>query len=186
MKGVMNVKLKALAAGIVLAALTAPGFAQDGNEQELLRLASEGETEAALALIGRNTDVTQALSDGSTALHWAIYYDDVELVERLIDRGADVTARTDFGATPLAQAAIIGNTAVIEALLEAGADAKELGKDDQTALMIIARTPNVDAARLLIEHGADVNHVEKWRGQTALRWAAAQNQPPAAAPPGEP
>ena len=30
---------------------------------------------------------------------------------------------------------------------------------------------------LLIKRGANVNAVEKWRGQTALMWAAAQSQP---------
>lgn len=177
MNGVMKTKHKLLAAGVLAALLSAPAFAQDGNEPEMLRLASEGETAAALELIGRNTDVTQSQSDGTTALHWAIYYDDLKLVERLIDRGADVTARNTYGATPLSQAAIIGNSAVIEALLDAGAEANERGADDQTALMIIARTPNVEAARALVAAGADVNTQEKWRGQTALMWAAAQNQP---------
>ena len=166
-----------LAAALLSALVAANVAAQDGNEQQMLQLASEGETEAALELIGRSTDVTQSQPDGTTALHWAIYYDDVALVERLIERGADVKARNSYGATPLSQAAIIGNTAVIEALLDAGAEADERGADDQTALMIIARTPNVSAAKALVDAGADVNNTEKWRGQTALMWAAAQQQP---------
>ena len=43
--------------------------------------------------------------------------------------------------------------------------------------MVVARTSQVDAARLLLKRGANVNAVEKWRGQTALMWAAAQSQP---------
>ena len=43
--------------------------------------------------------------------------------------------------------------------------------------MILARGNSVEAARLLIERGADVNATETWRQQTALIWAAAQNQP---------
>ncbi len=164
----------ALAAAAIAAARV---YAQDGGEQQLLQLASEGETQAALALVGRSTDVNQSQSDGTTALHWAIYYNDADLVERLIDRGADVKARNTYGATPLSQAAIIGNTAIIKALLDAGAEADERGADDQTALMIVARTPNVEAAKVLVAAGADVNVREKWRGQTALMWAVAQNQP---------
>jgi uncharacterized protein len=165
-------------AGAVLAALLAgPVHAQDGNEQRLLELVSNGDTAAALELVGRRTDVNQSQADGTTALHWAIYYNDEVLVARLISRGADVKARNEFGATPLSQAAIIGNTAIIQRLLEAGAEADERGADDQTALMIIARTPNVEAARALVRAGADVNHRERWRGQTALMWAAAQQQP---------
>jgi ankyrin repeat protein len=179
MKPGMNASMikSALAAGVLIALLSAQAGAQDGNEEQMLQLASEGKTADALELIGRDTNVTQSQSDGTTALHWAIYYDDVALVQRLIERGADVTARNSYGATPLSQAAIIGNTAVIAALLDAGAEADERGADDQTALMIIARTPNVDAAKALVAAGADVNAKEKWRGQTALMWAAAQNQP---------
>jgi ankyrin repeat protein len=166
-----------LPAAVLSALLALPAVAQDGNEQRLLELASSGETQAALELITRRTDVSQPQLDGTTALHWAVYYDDVKLVEALLKRKADVNARNEFGATPLSQAAIIGNAKVIELLLKAGADPNERGADDQTALMIIARTPLVDAARVLVKAGADVNAVEKWRGQTALMWAAAQKQP---------
>ena len=152
-------------------------LAQDGSEAELLELVSAGNTAEALELIGRRTDVNQAQSDGTTALHWAVYYDDEALVRRLINRKAEVSARNKFGATPLSQAAIIGNEDVIRRLLNAGADANERGADDQTALMIVARSGNVRAAQYLVEAGADVNAVEQWRGQTALMWAAAQKQP---------
>lgn len=169
---------RSLMAATVLAALLAGTCAaQDGNEQQLLELASSGDTQAALELVTRTTAVNQAQPDGTTALHWAVYYNDAELVKALLKRDADVNVRNQFGATPLSQAAIIGTAAVIELLLDAGADANERGADDQTALMIVARTPLVDAARVLVKAGADVNAVEKWRGQTALMWAAAQLQP---------
>ena len=43
--------------------------------------------------------------------------------------------------------------------------------------MTVARTDRADAARVLLARGADVNARERWRGQTALMWAAAQGQP---------
>jgi ankyrin repeat protein len=152
-------------------------FAQDASETQLLDLISSGETAAALELIDRNTNVNQSQSDGTTALHWAVYYDDEALVRQLIRREADVTARNEFGATPLSQAAIIGNPDIIDRLLDAGADANEAGADGQTPLMVIARSGNLEAAEILVDDGADVNIVEKWRGQTALMWATAQQQP---------
>ncbi|MBT6143711.1 hypothetical protein HOH51_04355, partial [bacterium] len=152
-------------------------FSQDGSEAQLLDLVSAGETEAALELIGRNTDVNQSQPDGTTALHWAVYYADEALVRQLIRRGAEVTARNEFGATPLSQAAIIGNPDIIDRLLDAGADTNEEGADGQTPLMVIARSGNIEAAETLVNADADVNVVEKWRGQTALMWAAAQQQP---------
>ena len=170
--------IKSLLATAVLATLLASGGnAQDSDAAEMLQLASKGETEAALELLGRNTDVNQSQSDGTTMLHWATYYNDVDFVKQLLRRDADVNARNEYGATPLSQAASTGNPEILEALLDAGADVNERGADDQTALMIIARTDNLAAAKVLIEADADVNAVEKWRGQTALMWAAAQMQP---------
>jgi ankyrin repeat protein len=171
--------VKSLLATAVLAALLASAatHAEDGDAAQLLQLASQGETTAALELIDRNTDVNQSQPDGTTLLHWAIYYNDADLVKQLLRRDADVNARNEYGATPLAQAAITGNPEILQELLDAGADVNERGADDQTALMIIARTDNLAAAKVLLEEGADVNVTEKWRGQTALMWAAAQNQP---------
>ena len=115
--------------------------------------------------------------DGTTALHWAVQQNDVELVTRLIRAGAKVNVKNDFGSTPMAEAAVVANAALLGALLEAGADVESPNADGQTALMVVARTSQVDAARLLIQRGANVNAVEKWRGQTALMWAVAQHQP---------
>ena len=62
-------------------------------------------------------------------------------------------------------------------LLEAGADANVANEDGQTALMLAARTGNVAVAKLLVQHGADVNRRERFRDQSAVMWAAAQNHP---------
>ena len=173
----MKPQLHTLLTGTVLAALlSAQAPAQNGNEAHLLELASAGDTRAALALIDARTEVNQSQPDGTTVLHWAVYYDDAELVESLLRRGANPNVRNEYDATPLSQAALSGNPYVIRQLLKAGAKADERGADDQTALMILARTPNVEAAQILVDAGADVNAVEQWRGQTALMWAAAQKQ----------
>src|SRR5690606_1801612 len=132
----------ALCAAVLSALLAGGAQAQDGNEQELLQLASRGETQAASELISRRTDVNVAQSDGTTALHWAVYHGDLKLVEQLLRRKADVNARNNYGATPLSQAAVTGDPAIIKQLLRAGADVNERGADDQTALMIISRTSN--------------------------------------------
>jgi len=122
-------------------------------------------------------DVNQRTSDGTSALHWAVYRDDVGLIDRLLAAGADVNAKNDYGSTPLAEAAVVGNPTVVKKLLKAGADVNSANSDGQTALMIVARTSNVEVAKLLLSRKADINAREKWRGQTALMWAAAQGQP---------
>jgi ankyrin repeat protein len=143
----------------------------------LIEAARANDTTTALAALADKIDVNAKSADGTTALHWAIYRDNVQLVQRLVKAGADVKAANEFGSTPMGEAAVVGNAAVIDALLNAGADVESRGADGQTALMVVARSGNVAAAETLIKHGADVNARETWREQTALMWAAAQNQP---------
>ncbi|MEO8465671.1 MAG: ankyrin repeat domain-containing protein, partial [Gammaproteobacteria bacterium] len=143
----------------------------------LIEAARANDTTTALAAVADKVDVNAKSADGTTALHWAIYRDNVPLVQRLIKAGADVKTANEFGSTPMAEAAVVGNAVVIDALLTAGADVESRGADGQTALMVVARSGNVAAAEKLIAHKADVNARETWREQTALMWAAAQNQP---------
>ena len=45
----------------------------------------------------------------------------------------------------------------------------------ETALMTAAWSGSVTPVKVLIAHGADVNARERWKGQTALTWAAVEN-----------
>jgi ankyrin repeat protein len=162
-------------AAVVIAASLAQSVAW--AEGTLVEAAKAGDDAAAIALLKQQVDVNAPESDGTTALHWAVYRNDEALVTELLKAKANVNAKNQFGATPMCEAAITGNVKVIEALLKAGADPESPNGDGQTALMVLARTSNVDAAKALLKHKANVNAVEQWRGQTALMWAAAQSQP---------
>jgi uncharacterized protein len=122
-------------------------------------------------------DVNQRTADGTSALHWAVYHGDSELVTKLLAAGANANARNDYGSTPMSEAAVRGDLKLLRALLAAGADVEAPNADGQTALMIVARTSNVEAGELLLAHGANPNAHEQWRDQTALMWAAAERQP---------
>jgi ankyrin len=142
----------------------------------LVDAVKSGDKAAALALIDRRADVNAPEADGTTALHWAVHQNDLDLVQRLLRAGAKANAVNDYGASPMSEAATAASPEMLAALLEAGADVESPNPDGQTSLMIVARTGRVDAAQMLLRHGARVNAVEKWRGQTALMWAAAQGQ----------
>jgi ankyrin repeat protein len=135
-------------------------------------LAEDADNSAAMA-----RDVNARQPDGSTALQWAAYREDLAQVQQLLKAGADVRIANAFGATPLSLAADTGNAPIIAALLKAGADARAGNAEGQTALMAVARTGRVDAAQLLVRAGAEVNARERWGGQSALMWAASQRQP---------
>jgi uncharacterized protein len=164
----------ALAAAAVLAVgALAPVWAAT----TLVEAAKANDSAGALALVKDKADVNATESDGTTPLHYAVYHDDVALVESLLKAGAKASVANKYGSTPLLEAAVRGNPVVIEKLLKAGADVNAGNADGQTALMILARTSNVAAAKLLISHGANVNVVEHWHNQTPLMWAAAESQP---------
>ena len=143
----------------------------------LVEAVKSGDKAAAVALIDKRVDVNAPEADGTTALHWAVHQNDLDLADRLIRAGAKVNAKNDYGATPMSEAAIAGSADMIEKLLKAGGDVESPNTDGQTALMVVARTSRVDAAQTLLRRGARVNAVEQWRGQTALMWAAAESQP---------
>src|SRR5579863_111987 len=67
----------------------------------LIDAAKNGDKVALRALLQKKVDVNAADADGSTALHWASYRDDVESADLLIRAGAKVNTANDLGVTPL-------------------------------------------------------------------------------------
>jgi len=145
--------------------------------ESLPDLLAAGNRNAALASITRGVDANEASVDGTTALFWAVYQKDLELVESLLAQGADPDIRNNYGASPMSEAAVHGDFSIMKALLEAGGDVESPNAEGQTLLMAVARTGNTDTARLLLERGINVEARENWGGQTALMWAASQQQP---------
>ena len=126
-------------------------------------------------LVKQRAELTRAEADGTTALHWAVRADDVELVRMLLTAGADVSAATREGITPLALAAINGSVGMTETLLKAGAKPNVALPEGETIVMTAARTGQPEVIKLLLKAGADLNARENWFGETALMWAAAEN-----------
>ena len=125
-------------------------------------------------LIAKKIDVNATQPDGTTALHWATYSDDLDLVTTLLGAGANVLAANRYAVTPLSLACINGNASMISRFLDAGADANATLPGGETMLMTAARTGKVDAVRVLLTRGANIHAKEPRRGQTALMWAAAE------------
>src|SRR5439155_357162 len=122
------------------------------------------------------TDVNAAEADGTTALHWASYRDDIESADLLIRAGARVNTATDLGVTPLWTASLNASEPMVRRLLQAGANpnaALLLGetpvlaaaganvKDEDawgvSATTLAAHAGHRDVVAFLLEHGADPN-----------------------------
>jgi ankyrin repeat protein len=142
----------------------------------LIDAARTADAAALRTLIRQGADVNAAAPDGTTALHWASYRDNVDIADLLIRAGAKVDATNDLGATPLWTASMNGSSAMVRRLLQAGAHPNLALLLGETPLMIAARSGNADVVTQLIDKGATVN-ARGPRGQTALMWAVAEQHP---------
>ena len=160
---------------LLLAGITWNASAHANTDIDSLIAATRAQdTEAVQALLADGVNVNSQQADGTTALHWAAYRDDLDLASLLINAGADLDKANELGATPLFLAADNGSVDMVKLLLESGANPNAPLQVGETPLMTAARTGNADAAQSLIEHGADVDVTEKRRDQSALMWAVAQ------------
>src|SRR5437660_1670852 len=62
------------------------------------------------ALLKQHHAVNAAQADGMTALHWAVYHDDLSVAKLLVNAGASAKVANRYGVTPLSLACVNGNT----------------------------------------------------------------------------
>ena len=151
-----------------------PAFAAD----TLSDAVRNGDRQAVRALIAKKTDVNAPTADGTTALMVAAERRDDEAARQLLAAGANARAANRYGVTPLGLAATNGDAPMIEALVKAGADPKSANREGETVLMSASRSGNAAAVTMLVRLGADPNAKEGWLEETALMWAAANNDAP--------
>ena len=135
-----------------------------------------GDRATVRALLQKKADVNATAADGSTALLWASYQDDLESADLLLRAGAKVNVANDLGVTPLWPASENGSAAMVQKLLDAGANPNAALLAGETPVMVAARSGYPGVVEMLLGKGANVN-AHGSRGQTALMWAAAQKHP---------
>jgi ankyrin repeat protein len=142
----------------------------------IVEVAKNADRAALRALVQKRVDVNAPDADGTTALHWVAYRDDLEGVELLIRAGAKVNAANDLGATPLWNACLNASTPIVTALLRAGANPNLALLLGETPLMVASRSDKPEVVEQLLGKGANPN-AKAARGQTALMWAVAERHP---------
>src|SRR6476646_5013403 len=104
-------------------------------QETLADLVLTGQREAVLAAItSPDLDVNVTDPDGSTALLWATYRVDHELVSALLKDHANPNITNHFGSAPLTEATKLGDVDLVRMLLDAKADPDSPNQDNQTAL----------------------------------------------------
>src|SRR4051794_21594184 len=85
----------------------------------LIDAAKNSNKDAVRSLLQKKADPNAADPDGTTALHWASYRDNLDIADLLIRAGAKVNAVTDLGVSPLWPASENGSSTMVRRLLEA-------------------------------------------------------------------
>jgi len=135
--------------------------------------AQSGNVTAVRTLLREGEDVNASQGDGMTALHWAAYQGDLELVDVLLYAGANLEATTRIaGYTPLLIGARTGHGAAVEALIAAGANASVRTSTGVTALHFAAGAGQAGAVQALLDAGIPVDVREEVSNQTPLHFAA--------------
>jgi hypothetical protein len=81
------------------------------GKSDVADAAARGDITAVRALIAQKNDVNAPQADGATALHWAVFKSNRELVDILIKAGANPKAANREGSTPLWIASVNGDAA---------------------------------------------------------------------------
>src|SRR5437762_10600976 len=102
----------------LLFAATAIAFA--AGKSDVADAVMKGDTAALRTLLQQKADVNAPQIDGATALHWAVYRDDLQAADLLIAAGAKVGAANREGFTPLAMASLYSHVPMIEKQVKAG------------------------------------------------------------------
>jgi hypothetical protein len=125
------------------------GSARDGNLSSLQAYLASG--------INPNT---RPDTDSMTALMWASYNGNTDVVGALIAAGADVNVKMSGGWTALKWAAMNGKADAVRALIDAGADVNHGleenidGYKGHTALLVAKSHGHAEVVRMLREAGA--------------------------------
>ena len=146
---------------------------QEQADTPLLVAAKENVHGQLQALVKDGSAINDSEADGTTALHWAAYHDNILAADLLIRAGADVDSANDLGATPLWIASQNGSDAMVKTLLEGGANPNVSLLSGETPLMVASRAGAHGAVKQLLAEGADTAAAAT-RGQTALMWAVAE------------
>lgn len=153
----------------VSGAVTSPSALPDAAERQ--------NWDSVARMIANEADPDSTQPDGMTALMWASYYEQPQIVADLVARGAKVDQANSYSVNALLIAARNGNQKIVSQLLKAEANPNVSRVGGVTPLMLASRAGRAEIVDRLLKAGAEPSQTER-SGQTALMWAAAEGHLP--------
>ena len=89
-------------------------FAQSQNT--IIEAVKKNDLSSLRILLDSGENVNAVDPDGSIALHWAVHYDSLEIVQLLLSAGSDVNAKNRYGVAPLSLADNNGSDSMVKSL----------------------------------------------------------------------
>lgn len=103
-----------------------------------------------------NKLINEGGESGWTAVHWAVYFGNLDIFQELLVFGGDINAEAEDGWTPLQLAVYKHNKLVVEVLLKNPHLKVNTVTKKGTALHIASKNGLADFVSLLIFYGADI------------------------------
>ena len=98
-----------------------------------------------------------------TALYYACYFSDIEIVKLLISYGSNINNKIDSGYTPLCGAISSGYYDIVKLLIENKVNVNTKDKDNMSPLDISIMYYYIHISKLLIDNGAIYSHITNKR-----------------------
>ena len=118
-------------------------------------------------------DINHTTQGGNTALLWAAYHNNTEIVKLLLTYDANINYVNAGGDTTLIWAAYYNNLEMVKLLLTYGANINHANQGGNTVLIYATSYNNPEMVKLVLRNGANINHVSN-DGETALKVATKQ------------
>lgn len=165
----------------------------DRFTEDFILAAGEGRVDTIKEAIRLGVDINAISAEGNTALCFASYWGQLDVVKMLLENGADLEMRSEqTGLTPLLEAAHFGQFKIVKFLTESGADLNAKDRNGKTALMIavdratyprkiVSRlllqkyTKYLEVIQFLLKNEIDIN-VKDNAGNTALKIARSKDK----------
>jgi ankyrin repeat protein/serine/threonine protein kinase len=135
-----------------------------------------------------DVNINQADREGSSAVHYAVKANQLEMVKRLIEKGADLTVPNKKGQLPqevceseeimaVLEEAINNKYALLKAVQQIDfnqvklllkfpyTDINCVNEDGRTCLYFACMSENLEMISLLLDNGADPNILDNWQSQ---------------------
>ena len=160
-------------ASSLLAAQAQSNSTEKITQQEIVEAALYGKVDTVKKALDQGYKVDERDAEKRTALMYAAFNGQTELVKIMIKAGADVNAQDKIGTSPLMFAASApGAVETVKVLLEAKAEINMVDSNEHfSALMWAAAEGQAESVKFLLSKGADLT-LQDIDGDTAESFAA--------------